>query len=533
MYDVLIAGGTVVDGTGKAGYEADVAIAGDRIVRVGRLGDEAAARRIDAAGRVVCPGFIDIHSHSDASVLLAPRMESKLMQGVTLELTGNCGESAGPLRGEALAEAEKAAEREGGRCDWTGVGDYLERVETRGIALNYATLVGHGTLRASIIGNAMRAASRAELEAMQALLREALDEGAYGLSTGLIYPPSAYGDEDELAELAAVMAARGGFYASHVRDEGDRLIESITEALSIGRRAGVAVQLSHHKATRKRNWGKVRRSLAMIEEARAAGYDVTADQYPYIASSTGLATILPDRAFDGGQEALVARLRDPAERERLRADVAERRPEDAEEGPREGWDGIVVAGCRSDAGAEGRSVRELARERGEGPIETAFRLLEDNGGSVAVVIFSMCEEDVETVMRNPHVCVGSDATARAPSGPMSGGKPHPRAYGTFPRVLGRYVRERGVLSLEAAVRKMTSLPADRLGLADRGRLAEGAFADIVVLDPATVADTATYADPHRFPVGIDAVLVNGVLAVDRGSHTGAMAGRVLRRGSAS
>ncbi|MDP3178768.1 MAG: D-aminoacylase [Spirochaetaceae bacterium] len=535
MLDIIIQGGQIIDGTGAKANRADLGVAGDRIAIIGDLGGRKAARRIDAAGRYVTPGFIDLHSHSDASVLSAPRMESKVMQGVTLEVTGNCGESAAPLGGEAVEDMERdLARQEGGlSCDWRSVGEYLSKVEARGIATNYATLAGHGTLRAGAVGHEMRAPKAAELDAMKGLLREALEEGAFGLSSGLIYPPSSYADTGELVALASVAAPYGGFYASHIRNEGARLLEAVAEALEIGELAGVPVQLSHHKASGRGNWGKVRESLAMIEEARGRGRDVTADQYPYIASSTGLSTVLPDWVHEGGTGALVGRLRDGAMRERIRAEIAGSGPGWENPAMNNRWESIVIAFCGSDPSLEGKSVSEIAQAAGEDPFDAAARLLVDNEGSVQVVMFSMCEEDVATVMRKAFVCVGSDSTARAPSGPMSGGKPHPRCYGTFPRVLGRYVRELGVLGWEEAVRKMTGLSASRLGLTDRGRLAEGAFADIVVFDPARVRDVATFADPHRFPEGIDAVIVNGTIAVEAGLHSGALAGRVLRRGRPS
>jgi N-acyl-D-amino-acid deacylase len=531
LLDTVITGGEIIDGTGRKAYRADLGIEGDRIAVIGNLEGREAGRRVDAEGRYVTPGFIDIHTHSDATVLLAPRMESKVMQGVTLEVTGNCGESAAPLRGEAIEDAARAIAREGELpCDWRSVSEYLEKVEAKGIATNYATLVGHGTLRAGVVGYAMRRPSSEEMAEMKKLLAQALDEGAFGLSTGLIYPPSSYGDIDELSELASAMRPYGGFYASHIRNEGARLLESVSEAIAIGDRSGAPVQLSHHKASGRGNWGKVEKSLAMIEAARGRGMDITADQYPYIASSTGLGSVLPDWAHEGGSEALVARLKEESSRERIRADLGSSLPGWENPAANNRWSNIVIALCRSDHSLEGKSVADIAKESGEDPLGTTFRLLADNEASVQVVMFSMCEEDVATVMRSSFVCVGSDSTARAPSGPMSGGKPHPRCYGTFPRVFARYVRELGVITWEEAVRKMTGLSAARLGLSDRGRVEEGAFADLVVFDPARIQDRATFTEPHRFPEGIEAVFMNGILAVNKGQHTGALAGRVLRRG---
>jgi len=531
MYDLIVRNGDVIDGSGRPAYRADIGVMGDRIVALGGLGEAQAKREIDAAGKAVSPGFIDIHSHSDATVLLAPRMESKLRQGVTLEVTGNCGESAAPLRGEALEDARRSLARDGDVViGWRSLGEYLDTVERRGIATNYATLVGQGTIRACVIGAAMRAPGAAELETMRDLVRASMEEGAFGLSSGLIYPPSSYADTEELVALSSAMESYGGFYATHLRSEGDLLLESVQEAFEIGRRAGVAVQLSHHKASGPRNWGKVGESLGMIEKARASGLDVTADQYPYVASSTGLGSILPEWAHDGGAPRLVERLRESSSRDRIRAEVAASHEGWDDPAASQNWDSVVVSGCRSDPSLEGLGLAEIGRKLGRHPIDAALDLLAENGASVQVVMFTMCEPDVRAVMSSPFVAVGSDSTARAPSGPMSGAKPHPRCYGTFPRVIGRYARELGVIPLEEAVRKMTGLPAGRLGLKDRGLLREGAYADLVVFDPAAIADRATFADPHRFPEGISAVLVNGVVAVEGGRQTEALAGKVLRRG---
>lgn len=528
-FDLILSGGHVLDGSPEPPRRADLGIAGDRIAAIGDLSQAATLRRLDVAGRFVTPGFVDIHTHTDETVFLNPRMESKIHQGVTTEVTGNCGESAAPLLGEAYAHmARDVARYPGLTLTWRTLGEYLDRVQALGLSTNYVTLVGQGTLRASVMGYEMRAATGTERAEMQRLLASSLEAGAWGMSTGLIYPPSSYADLDELVALAGVAAEHGGIYTSHLRNEGDRLIEAVAEGLAIGERAGIPVQLSHHKAAGKRNWGKVRESLALIERARANGIAACADQYPYVASSTGLDTVLPPWAHAGGRDKMVARLQDGASRSRIAAEVNQ---PGAWGNPAvdSGWDRIVIAGCKSDRTLQGKTVQEIAVLRGCAPFEAAADLLVANEGSVQIVIFSMDEKDVRTVMRLPWVFVGSDSTARAPAGPLSEVQCHPRTYGTFPRLLGHYVRDLGILSWELAIRKMTSGPAEMLGLDRRGRLGEGYYADIVVFDPATVADTATFAAPHRFPAGIDYVLVNGVITIDNGAHTGALAGKVLRK----
>jgi len=533
MFDILILNGMILDGSGRPAYKADVGIKGDRLAAIGQLAGQEAVRILDATGRYVTPGFIDIHSHSDEAAVLNPRMESKIHQGVTLEVVGNCGSSAAPLLGEAVKAEEKELSYYGYTLDWRTLDEYFCRIEKAGISNNLITLIGNGTIRASVMGTVMRRPTTAEMAKMKALLEECLAVGAWGLSTGLIYPPSNYADTAELIELSRLVALHGGIYASHIRNESTHLLEAVAEAITIGREAGVPVEIAHHKAAGQANWGKVKESLAMIEEARAHGVAVTCDQYPYIASSTGLSVIIPDWAHEGGREGLLRRLQDPATRQRITQEIKTERPGWENVSLESGWHNILIAGARNHRELEGKTTWELAELWGKDPVEASMDLLISEEGEVAVVIFSMCEEDVQTVMRAPFVMVGSDASARAPYGPLGQGKPHPRAYGTFPRILGRYVRELGILTWEEAVHKMTGLPAARLGLARRGLLAEGYYADVVVFDPTTVADTATFVEPHQYPVGIDYVLVNGVLTVEKGEHTGALAGRVLRRGHAS
>lgn len=520
-FDLIVDGGRVCDGTGLQLFEADVGVRGGRVAAIADLRDSRAARRVDARGRVVAPGFIDVHSHSDESVLVNPRLESTLRQGVTTVVAGNCGMSSAPAIGLGAEELERRLRRFELERTWTSFGEYLGAIEHGGAALNFCSFVGHGRLRQCVMGADRRPPSAGELAAMKALLRASLEEGAIGLSTGLIYPPSSFADIDELAALGEVVASADGLYASHIRNEGSRLLEAVDEAIAVGRRTGCRVEISHHKAAGQRNWGKVDRSLAMIAQARAAAVDVAADQYPYTASATGLRVIIPEWAHEGGTAALVARLREPETRRRIREHETETERR---------WDAIVVARARHHPELAGRSIADVASARGVDPLDAACDLLVAEDGLVDIVIHSMREEDVQTVMRAAFVCIGSDSSAAAPYGPLGEGKPHPRTYGCFPRVLGRYVRELGLLTLEEAVRKMTSLTASRVKLHDRGRIAEGCWADLVVLDPETVADAATFEEPHRYAVGIDAVIVNGHVQLEAGEVDPVFAGKVLRLG---
>ncbi len=528
--DLLIRNGQVIDGSGKPAFRADVAVAGDRVAAVGDLSSASARRVLDAKDRFVTPGFMDMHTHSDESAVVNRRMESKIRQGVTVEVAGNCGASAAPLTGDAIETETRDLALYGYSLDWRTMDEYFSRVEAGGISNNLAMLVGHGGLRQGVMSGAMRAPTAAEMTEMSHMLEESLKAGAWGMSTGLIYPPSSYAETEELIALARVCQPFGGIYASHIRNEGAGLLESVSEAIRIGEEAGVPVEIAHHKASGKANWGKVKQSLPLIAEARARGVKVTCDQYPYVASSTGLSVIIPDWAHEGGTDRLLERLRDAETRARITTDIQAKYPGGDDRNADSAWRGIVIASARGHTQLEGLNTWQIAEAWHTNPLDASLDLIIAEENNVSTVMFTICEEDVQTVMRAPFVMVGSDASAKAPYGPMSEGKPHPRAYGTFPRVLGRYVRELGVLTWEEAVRKMTSLPASKLGLPGRGVLAAGAFADVVVFDPATVADRATYTEPHQFPTGIEYVVVNGTVTVDRGEHTGALAGRVLRRG---
>jgi len=519
--ELLIRGGTVIDGTGATRRRADVAVRDGRIVSVGETGTGSGARVIDATGRVVSPGFIDIHSHSDESVLINSALESTVHQGVTTVVAGNCGGASAPVMGLAAEELDRDIARYELARTWTSFGEYAATVERSGSAINFSSLVGHGTLRMCVMGADDRAPTGGELAAMQALLAAALADGAMGLSTGLIYPPSAYGTSAEIAALATVVRERDGLYASHIRNEGDELFAAIEENLEIGRRSGVRVQLSHHKASQTRNWGKVKESTAMIERAQAEGIDVIADQYPYTASSTGLSVTIPKWVHAGGSVVLCERLKDRAVRLRIRGEYTE---------TERNWQHIVIARAMHHPEWSGKSVAELADGATQDPLEWTCDALIEHEGAIDIIHHSMDEADVRYVMAKPWICAGSDSRANAPYGPLSFGKPHPRSYGTFPRILGHYARDLGVLTLEDAVRKMTSLTASRLRLRDRGVIRAGAWADLVVFDPERIIDVATYDDPHRYPSGIDHVIVNGTVVTHGDQTLSERPGRFLRLG---
>jgi len=525
----LIRGGTVVDGTGAPAFEASVAVADGRIAGLFGAHETPRARRsIDASGLVVAPGFIDIHSHSDAALLVNPRAESKVRQGVTTEVIGQCGYSIAPLVGGVVEDIRADLQvRYGLVPDWSTFGDYLDVLESGPPCVNVVPVLGHGTVRKAVVGFDERPPTRAEMLEMERMVAEALQEGAGGLSTGLVYPPGSFAEAEELIGLARVVARFGGIYFTHVRGEDDRLVTAIEEAVQIGREAGVAVQVAHHKNTNPSEPGLVRSTLDMMRRARARGIHITADQYPYTASSTGLGSLLPGWAHAGGTAALLERLRDEPARAKIRAEL-----ERAIVRSR-GWSSIRLSlvGRPEYKRFEGMDLESIAAHLGVDPCSAVFQLLLDTELDAWMISFSMEEDDVRTILRDTSVMVSTDGSALAPYGPLGEGKPHPRNYGAFPRVLGRYVREERVLPLEAAVHKMTAAPAAKLGRWDRGLLRPGLAADVVVFDPERVRDTATYESPHSYPEGIHYVIVNGAVVVDGGDHTGVRSGRVLRRAS--
>jgi len=533
MFDVIITNGLVVDGSGRPATKTDVGIEADKITAVGDLQHAQAARTIDAAGMVVSPGFVDIHTHSDLSLLVEPYGKSKVMQGVTTEVSGNCGYSPFPISPERtplLRATLSGLFGEDVDWAWTNLKEYRDVIAKKGVGMNIAPLVGHSAIRGTVVGFEERQATPDEIEAMQRLTAEAFDQGAFGLSTGLTLPPSAYGDTPEIVALAQTMAAYPDrFYTSHIRGWSGYHIKGIEEAIDIGRQANVPVQVSHMAVNDPRLWGQAEDKIAVCERAVAEGLDVTFDVYPYAASSSGFSQCLPTWVQSGGRDAMLARLRDPQTRRQVRESMLK-------EGLFRGWpwlwDRLQVSTAHTPETKpfEGLTFQQAAEKMNMEPVDAALTLMEKDGARLGIIFFYRTEEDMRAFLRHPMGMMGSDGLAIQPGGTLGQGKPHPRSYGAHARVLGRYVRDEQVLTLEEAIYKMSGQVADRLGLTGRGRVAVGQAADIVIFDVSAVIDRATFENPHQFPVGIDYVLVNGRLAVDGGKHTGALAGKVVEPG---
>lgn len=530
--DVIISGGEVVDGTGAPPVRADVVIRDGRIAGVlppgaDRPAESAPSDVLDASGLVVAPGFIDLHSHADFSIQDHPAADTAVHQGVTTLLGGNCGFSPFPVtptdEGRAALRRSAGFLDSGLSWDWTGLDGYAAAVDADPPAVNLAAQVGHAALRMAAIGADERAATGDELDRMRELVAEAAEQGAYGMSTGLIYAPGCYASPDEVAALATTAAEHGLLYSTHMRDESADLLPAVAEALEAARASGVRLEISHLKAMGPANHGAVRAALAAIEEARADGVDVTADVYPYTASSTTLTSRLSAWAMDGGPDRLLERLADAPTRARVADELRARFGREVTP------DGVVIAELPAGpySGFVGRSLADIGAERGVDPADAALDLLAAHQARVAVINHAMAPDDVATVLAHPLVSVASDGWTLRPSG---AGRPHPRSFGTFARVLARYVRESGLLTLEDAVRKMTSLPASRLGLTDRGEVRTGLVADLAVFDPATITDESDFLDPWRLATGVRHVLVRGVPVLRDGTATGARPGGVLRRG---
>ena len=524
--DLVVAGGTVYDGTGAAPVRADVGISGGAIREIGRIRSSRAAAVVEARGLAVSPGFIDVHDHTDVGLLVNPKAESAIRQGVTTLVSGQCGGSPFPIADREFDETRQAlADEYGLELDWRDIRGFLGRLERAGIALNYTTFVGHGTVRGAAMGQEDRAPSAEELEKMKALVAEALAGGALGLSSGLEYTPGSFGSTEELIALSRVAARTGGLYATHMRDEEAGLLEAVAEALRIARETPIRLQISHLKIGFAVNWPKLGALLDMLEKARAEGIEFRCDRYPYIAGATGLSTLFPIWAREGGTERFIARLQDPAFDARVRAHLAE------QEKGYGSWDRILISDVGSDKnrGFEGMSVLEAAAQAGKAPYEFMRDLLVEESDRVGMVSFYGSEDVLKRILSHPLVGIGADGSALAPYGPLAKGKPHPRNYGAFPRALGKYVREEKLLPLEEMIRKLTGMPADHFGFVRRGRLKVGWAADVCVFDPARVIDKATFKEPAAYPEGIEKVIVNGQLVVDGGEHTGRLPGKVLRK----
>ena len=535
-FDLIIGNGKIIDGAGNPWYSGDMAVSDGKIARIGRLTGERAERTIDASGLIVAPGFVDAHSHADAVSIVFPELQSTVMQGITTVVAGMCGSSLAPVNPAYREEVERRVldslpQGIEFKITWSSFDNYLKKEETLKLGVNMAHMVGHGTVRVAGMGYDARAPTSDELYRMQQLTIEAMESGAYGISTGLIYPPGIFSNTDEIVELAKVVAKYGGVYASHIRGEGVSLLGAVEEAIAIGENAGTPVHIAHHKAASKEVWGKSVETLRIMEDARKRGVDVSFDQYPYPAGATSLVTLFPPWVHDGGMEKLLERLRDPETRNRIRRDI-ETGLEGWENFSKDvGWENVVVSHVRTEANkaVEGLNMTEITRMRGDPDEFTAlYNLVLEEDGSPGMIIFSMNEDDIRRIMQSPLQMVGTDSLSASPTGPMSHGRPHPRHYGTYPRILGRYVKD-GTLRIEESIRKMTSFPAQRFSLLDRGLIKPGMCADITIFNPETVIDKATFTSPHQFPVGIEYVIVNGNVTVEKGEFTGDLGGKTLRK----
>lgn len=529
-FDLIIAGGHVVDGTGSPWYSADVGIRDGHVAAIGRLGDARARQRIEAAGLVVAPGFIDMLGQSEFTILVDPRLPSKIYQGITTEITGE-GTSPAPMTGHARDEAEQALEHYGLKADWQSLGEYFARLERAGIGINLASYVGATMVRKAVIGGADRPASAAELKHMRALVHEAMLDGAVGVSTSLEYAPAMYASTDELIALASEAAPYGGIYATHMRSEGDGMAAALEETFRIAREARVPAEIWHLKVAGRKNWGRMQDVIQRIEAARAGGLDITADTYAYTAWFNDMSAFVPPWAHDGGNDKMVARLKDSATRARVRKDM---------ETPSSAWDNewdevpgpesILVGVVKNPdlRPLQGQTIAAIAKTRGSDPLDTLLDILVEDDGFAQCAVFGMQEEDVALALVQPWTSINNDSSGTSPEGILGREHPHPRAYGTFPRILRKYVREEHRLSLEEAIRKFSALPAQRMRFTDRGVLKRGLWADIVVFDPKTITERSTFSDPNELAAGMRWVLVNGVPVIADGQMTGARPGRVLR-----
>ena len=528
MLDLLIRNGMVIDGSGTVGVHADIGIRGDRIAAIGNLKGAEARSVIDARDHVVAPGFIDPHTHTDFTILQDPFCNSKIRQGVTTEVAGNCGFSLFPMRPEKLSLVKSYVGFMPGALDWDwgGYEDIAALLRKTGTAGNFASLVGHGMARIMAMDFSSGRPGKGELSVMSELIGEALAQGAVGLSLGLAYPPGSYAEAEELTALAHVTHGHPkAVLTAHLRDEGDGVVRSVDEILKVARATGVPVHISHHKATGPANWGKVGETMEMMAAAARDGLDVTFDVYPYTAGNTTIVSLFPKWSMDKGVGGLIERL--TSERDRIAREMQ------AQAKRVGGWERIVVATVKTDENKrfEGKSIAEIAGERKVDEVSAIIDLCKTERGAVNVLLFYIDDQDVKAVMRHPLSMFGSDGKVLKTDGPLSAGKPHPRNFGAYPRILSRYVRDEKTLTLPEAIRKMTSCPAEKFSLAGRGLLKEGYIADITVFDPLAVRDTATFANPKQYPVGIPHVVVNGAVVVRDSELTGALPGKVLLRSS--
>jgi len=529
-FDLVLKGGTVYDGSGKPGFVSDVGVRGDRVVAVGDLSKATAKKTLDVHGKVVAPGFINVLAHSEESLIADGRSQGEIREGVTLEIMGEGG-SMGPLNDSMKAEALKQEADIKYPIDWTTLGEYLAGLERKGISTNVASLVGAATIRTHELGYANKQATPEQMERMKALVQQAMEEGALGVGSALIYVPGSFASTEEVIELCKVAARYDGVYATHMRSEGDRFLEAIDETVRIAREAGIRAEIFHLKAAGESNWPKMAQGIERIEAARRSGVKLTADMYPYTAGATGLDAAMPPWVQEGGLDAWVERLKQPDVRKRVAAEMRTRSPE---------WENLYLAAGSADRllliafknpalkPLTGKSLAEVAKMRGKSPEETAMDLVVEDHTRVGTAYFLMSEDNVRLGLKQPWVSIGSDEASMAPEGVFLLQNPHPRAYGAFARFLGHYARDEKVTTPEDAVRRMTQLPAETFGVKDRGCLRSGCFADLVVFDLAKVQDLATFQKPHQYSTGVVDVFVNGVQVLANGEHTGARPGRFVR-----
>jgi N-acyl-D-amino-acid deacylase len=529
-FDIVIRNAHIIDGTGSPWYSGEVGIRDGRIAAIANLAGAPAKRTIDAMGRVVAPGFIDMLGQSELTILVNPHVPSKIYQGITTEITGE-GTSPAPLNDFIVQADNLTYEHYGIHPDWKTFREYFVRLEKQGIGINLASYVGATQVRRMVIGDEDRAASPAELDQMKALVRQAMEEGARGVSTSLEYAPAPYASTEELIALAAESAKYGGLYATHMRNESDAIIPALNEVTRIAREANTPVEIWHIKVAGKENWGRMPEVVAFVEKARASGLDIEADTYAYTAWNNTLSAFIPPWAHDGGNAKLIERLKDPATRARIRKDMMTLSTSwDNEWQEIPGPEAILISSVLEPKLHDllGKRISDIAKQWGKDPIDTICDVLIEDSGATSVSVFGMQESDVELALKQPWVSVDNDAEGTSPEGILGQDHPHPRAYGTFPRVLSKFVREEKLLTLPDAIRKFSALPAQRMRITDRGVLKEGMWADLVVFDPEKVHDVATFDNPNQFSVGMDYVLVNGELVIDNGKMTNALPGKVLR-----
>ncbi|MBN1222062.1 MAG: D-aminoacylase [Candidatus Aminicenantes bacterium] len=526
-FDLIVRNGRIYDGSGETAFIADIGIKGGTVAKIGKISGSKGVLVLDAKDLAVCPGFIDAHDHTDIGLLVNPKAESSVRQGITTLVSGNCGSSPFPIPDASFEESrEELKEAYDLDLNWRDIHGFFSRLEESGMAVNYATLVGQGTIRGAVVGFHDRPPEADELEKMKSLVEENIRGGAIGLSSGLEYAPSSYAKADEIVELCRTAAANGGLYATHMRDESDYLIEALDEAIDVSRRTGIRLQISHFKVAYPRNWHKIDEALVKIETAAKEGIDLFCDRYPYTAGATGLSSMnFPLWAKQGTADEFLARLRDRSLEKKFRVFLAER------EKKLGSWDKIVISSVHTEKNRkfEGKSISEGAAEAGKDVFEFIRDLLIEEEDRVGQVIFMMSEDNLKRILSHPLVGVGCDGSALAAYGSLSRGKPHPRSYGTFPRVLGKYVREEKILPMQEMVKKMTAVPASNFGFAQRGMLKPGYFADLVIFNENTLIDKATFKEPHQYPEGIEYVIVNGQVVIDRAEHTGNLPGKILRR----